>query len=244
MRSLKTALRKTFGKRCLTRIELQTALGEVEACINSRPLTFVSDSCEFDSPLTPSHFLIGKDAGLKLDVSLDTPSCQIDLTAYYNRREERLDVFWKRWSKEYLCNLPPLINKCKLHGSIAIGSVVLIREDNTPRLKWPLGVVEEVFPGKDGFVRSVRIRTSKGVVLRPIQRLYDLEVSHYPDADPLPKCSNAESSKPANEPRSDAPQSEDAQPGNSGELSEGNNSASAQQRPRRIRKPVVRLEYS
>ena len=32
------------------------------------------------------------------------------------------------------------------------GSVALIKEDNVPRLSWPLGVITELFPGKDGVV--------------------------------------------------------------------------------------------
>lgn len=39
MRSVKSALKKSLGTRCLTKCELETTLIEVEACINSRPLT-------------------------------------------------------------------------------------------------------------------------------------------------------------------------------------------------------------
>ena len=35
----------------------------------------------------------------------------------------------------------------------------------------------ELFPGKDGVVRSVNVKTSKGVVCRPVQRLHNLEIS-------------------------------------------------------------------
>ena len=50
---------------------------------------------------------------------------------------------------------------------------MLIREENIPRLKWPLGVVTELFPGKDGTVRSVLLRTARGSLTRPIQLLHD-----------------------------------------------------------------------
>ena len=56
VRSVKVALRKSLGKRCLTRTELETVLFEVEACINSRPLTFQGDSPDCPGPLTPNHF--------------------------------------------------------------------------------------------------------------------------------------------------------------------------------------------
>ena len=56
------------------------------------------------------------------------------------------------------------------------GDLVLVREDNLPRMKWPLGVIEEVYPGKDGLIRSVKVRMARGSLMRPIQRLHCLEV--------------------------------------------------------------------
>ncbi|GFU16371.1 uncharacterized protein NPIL_603191 [Nephila pilipes] len=43
-------------------------------------------------------------------------------------------------------------------------------------LHWLLGRELELFPGKDGIIRLVKLRTEKGNVLRPIQRLYPLEL--------------------------------------------------------------------
>ena len=39
--SVKSALKRSLGKRPLSRQELETLLHEIEACINARPLTFV-----------------------------------------------------------------------------------------------------------------------------------------------------------------------------------------------------------
>ena len=58
--SVKSALKKSVGKRSLTRVELETTLHEVEACINSRPLTFVGDELDSGAPFTPSLFLLGR----------------------------------------------------------------------------------------------------------------------------------------------------------------------------------------
>ena len=54
--------------------------------------------------------------------------------------------------------------------------MVLVREDNIPRMSWPLGVIVKTFPGKDGIIRAVSVKTSKGVFTRPIQKLHDLEL--------------------------------------------------------------------
>ena len=56
----KESLKKTVGLKSLERTELETLLTEVEACLNSRPLTFVRDDIDNGHPLTPSHFLLGR----------------------------------------------------------------------------------------------------------------------------------------------------------------------------------------
>ena len=48
--------------------------------------------------------------------------------------------------------------------------------DNTPKIKWPLGRVIELHPGRDELVRSVTLKTAKGIVKRSIQCLRDLEL--------------------------------------------------------------------
>ncbi|KAG1692280.1 Glutamate receptor 2 [Nymphon striatum] len=65
------AFRKNFmyssliSNRALSRSELEVSLHEVEACLNSRPLTFVSDEVDAHVPLIPFHFLIGKSTNLQ-----------------------------------------------------------------------------------------------------------------------------------------------------------------------------------
>ena len=178
VRSVKGSLKKSLGVRCLTRSELETTLHEVEACINSRPLTFVGDEVDSINPLTPSHFLIGRNAGFQIEVSEDEEV--VSQRALSDReivRQGHLNQFWLMWSKDYLRNLPPTINRLQAKGAVQEGSLVLVREDNIPRMKWPLGLVTQVYPGKDGIVRTVQLRTAKGLIVRSIQRLHDLEIN-------------------------------------------------------------------
>ncbi|XP_041794473.1 uncharacterized protein LOC121607628 [Chelmon rostratus] len=58
--SVKTCLRKVLGRSYLDHEELQTLICEVEAVINSRPLTFLHTESSEPSPLTPAHFLTGR----------------------------------------------------------------------------------------------------------------------------------------------------------------------------------------
>ncbi|CAL1269528.1 unnamed protein product, partial [Larinioides sclopetarius] len=62
--------------------------------------------------------------------------------------------------------------------------IVLVGAENCKRINWPLGRVTDIIPGKDGIVRLVRILTSHSKLLRPVQRVYPLEISS--DSDFLP----------------------------------------------------------
>ena len=54
---VKQTLRKSIGTKLLDWDELATLLTEIEAIINTRPLTYVFEDFESGFPLTPAHFL-------------------------------------------------------------------------------------------------------------------------------------------------------------------------------------------
>ena len=57
VKSTKRCLRKVVGKAKIYYDELLGIITEIEAVINSRPLTYVSAE-DLDEPLTPSHFCV------------------------------------------------------------------------------------------------------------------------------------------------------------------------------------------
>ena len=60
--------------------------------------------------------------------------------------------------------------------------MVLIKDENLTSPMWPMGIITEVFPGSDGIIRNVNVKTAKGVVNRSIHKLLDLEIIHnYPE---------------------------------------------------------------
>ena len=193
VRSVKVGLRKSLGQRCLTRDELETVLLEIESCVNSRPLTFVSDEAAGAAPLTPNHFLIGRSSIFVPDASHEDPESDTLSTVTLSERDcvrrDRLQRFWRIWREEYVRYLPAAVPKFGNRGSISVGSVVLIRRDNVPRLRWPMATVVRLHPGKDGVVRSVDVRTSGGLRSCPVQRLHSLEL-----ADSHVKCDRSDAS--------------------------------------------------
>ena len=60
---------------------------------------------------------------------------------------------------------------------ISTGDVVLIKRDDKQRGKWNIGIVEELYEGKDNVIRAVKIPSRKIYIERPIQFLYPLELS-------------------------------------------------------------------
>ena len=59
---------------------------------------------------------------------------------------------------------------------IDIGDVVEIKGEDKRRGKWKIGIVKELYRGKDQEIRSVQIKTAIGCLERPIQLLYPLEL--------------------------------------------------------------------
>ena len=185
VQSVKSALKKTIGAHCLTRTELETTIQEVESCINSRPLTFVSDEPDDDEPLTPAHFLLGHGLGyIHSHSTIDPLESPSDLGHRYELRKSLLDKFWSVWTADYIRNLPPwrgFSGRCDLKE----GSLVLVQDLQRSRLKWPLGVVTRLIPGKDGVVRTVEVRTASGNLLRSVPRIHDLELVPHDLSDTL-----------------------------------------------------------
>ena len=146
----------------------------VEGIVNGRPITRLSEDPRDALPLTPNHLLL-----LRSGQSL--PLGRFTINDTYKRRWRQVqylaDVFWTRWLKEYL---PQLQHRQKwLHPqrNLQVGDLVLVRYENTPRGKWPLGLILATYPGEDGRDRSVQVKTQAGVYNRPTNKICLLEAS-------------------------------------------------------------------
>ncbi|GFV64352.1 uncharacterized protein TNCV_2502701 [Trichonephila clavipes] len=64
----------------------------------------------------------------------------------------------------------------KTTRALKVGEIDLIENPNKKRLYWSLGKVIELIPGRDGKVRTLKLRCSNSEIIRPIKRVFPLEI--------------------------------------------------------------------
>lgn len=149
--------------------ELETLLIQIEAILNSRPLTPMSLDPSDLAPLTARHFLIGGPLTSYSQPSLeDLPTNRL---SRWQHVEQLRQHFWRRWLNEYLHHCQQRYKWQSANQSIHQGQMVILKEDNIPPLSRPLGRITDVYPGPDGVIRTVTVRTCKGLYKHPITRL-------------------------------------------------------------------------
>lgn len=175
VKSTKHHLRRVLGLTNLTFEEMATCLIQVEAILNSRPLTPLSNDPSDLTPLTPAHFLIGRSL-----VMLPHPQIQstnISQLQRFRRVECLKQHFWNRFSQEYILWLQEKTKWHRSSGELKEGTLVVIKEKNLPPLLWSLGRITRVLPGRDGIARVADIRTRRGVIRRAFNTICPLPVS-------------------------------------------------------------------
>ncbi|GFU23523.1 DUF5641 domain-containing protein [Trichonephila clavipes] len=126
--------------------ELLTLITQIEAILNSRPLTPLSSDVDDLEVLTPAHFLIGRPITAIVEPSLF--QCESNRLNVWQRITKSVQTIWKRWSLSYLNSLQQrkkwIVNK----ENLKLGDMVLIREENLPPCKWLLGRVVKIYMGE------------------------------------------------------------------------------------------------
>lgn len=174
IKSVKHHLRRIVGETVLNFEEFYTILTQIEACLNSRPLTPCSSDPTDLSVLTPGHFLIGEamTALPGKDYSIE----KMSLTNRWQLCQQIIQHIWKRWSSEVISRLQQRSKWRKIQDNVKEGDMVVIRTSNYPPTRWLLGRIQKTYPGKDDLVRVVDIRTRQGIVRRPIGKIAKLPV--------------------------------------------------------------------
>ena len=170
IQTAKKTLLIILGSKRLSLDVFQTILAESEANLNPRPLTNVADLPDNEMPLTPNHFLISRPFNSLPPGKFDSQTPASFRT--WRNLQQMMNHFWKRLVKEYL---PTLLKRSKWNENnqspLKGNDVVWILKDMTPRGIWPLGRVLEVYPGRDGQHRVVKVKTAYGTFVRPVSAL-------------------------------------------------------------------------
>lgn len=169
VKSFKLHFRKMAGNYKFTFEEFSTILARVEACLNSRPISPISENPNDILALTPGHFLIG---GPLLSIA-EPPEAASNLSAInrWRRVKALAQQFSIRWKHEYIKELHKRVKWQTPQKNIEIGSMVVIRDDCLPPNEWRLGRVSKIYPGKDNLVRVADILTQKGMITRPLVKI-------------------------------------------------------------------------
>jgi len=169
VKSVKFHLYRVIGSARLNYEEMTTVMAQIEACLNSRPLTPISYDPNDLCALTPGHFLIGDSL-----TSTPDPDLTIEKQNRLSRWQHVQQIyqhFWRRWSNEFLSRLQQRPKWLKHRTDLKVGDMVLIKQDNLPPLKWKLGRVTIIHPGADGITRVVTVKTADGDLIRPVVKL-------------------------------------------------------------------------
>lgn len=185
VKSIKKHLNHIFSMAHLDYEEMNTVLVQIEAILNSRPLTPISSDPSDLIPLTPAHFLIGRT--LTMPPAPQVDQAPLHTLTRYRRLQSLKTHFWNRYYKEYVSELQ-IRNKWRTDkGQPQPGDMVLIKDDRLPPNRWLLGRVTTVYPGTDGVNRVADVATTSGTLRRAWNRLCPLPVKLDQDAAPAPR---------------------------------------------------------
>ncbi|VDM93610.1 unnamed protein product [Onchocerca ochengi] len=195
----KRILRRAVGRKLLNERELITLIVEIEAILNSRPLTYVGfDDYRIIRPIDFSSPNISLDIPTNADskdndeytpYSLNTRN---KLLMYLVQYSPIIRFFWISWKEEYLTRLQER-TQWKLTSPRAVerripheNGIVLLNEPETPRDVWQLARIKKIKRGIDEKIRSATIQLQNGKELnRSISALYPSD-----DAETLQDQSN------------------------------------------------------
>ncbi|XP_043109147.1 uncharacterized protein LOC122355169 [Puntigrus tetrazona] len=186
IRTVKSVLRSTLSvaSERINDSSLRTFFYEAMSIVNGRPLTVdnLSDPNSLE-PLTPNHLLT-----MKSSVALPPPGRFTEEDLYAKKRWRHVqylaEQFWGRWRKEYLSNIALRQRWHTPRRNLSVGDIVIVKDNDLPRHKWPLGRIIETTIDSDGLVRRVKIHLGKrnsarraecfvkpSVIERPVQKL-------------------------------------------------------------------------
>ena len=128
--------------------------------MNSRPLSYVyaEENCK---PITPSHlFSIRNLQGHLFSTMTGDENTELNVVKCKKRYNDLLNLIndlWKRFKREYLCELreQQMYNYRRYSDAekLLLNDIILMKDDDiTSQNKWKKGVIDQLIKGSDGKV--------------------------------------------------------------------------------------------
>ena len=167
VQTIKRVLHRVLGSAVLTFEEYTTVLYEISALVNSRPITSVLDSSGEAEPLSPAMLMHGRSLVQVppiYELKVDGKEPQL-CTGRLRYLEKLKTYWWNRWRKEYLSDVREVQSRRKVGNRTrepVVGEMVFVQNEKLARGTWKMGLVVGTKPGRDGCVRSVRVKVCRG----------------------------------------------------------------------------------
>lgn len=133
VKSFQHHVKRVIGEELFMFEQLNTFVIEIEAILNSRPLTPISSDPHDPLALTPGHFLIGNTLTSLPETSFKTtPMNQL---SYRQHIQKVKQDFWSRWHKEYIHHHNERHKWTRGNHNIEEGTIVVLKDDHLPPLQ-------------------------------------------------------------------------------------------------------------
>ena len=130
-------------------------------------------------PLTPSCLIYGcRTTTSSNDSQYEMVTTNEYLMKRTKHHRKSLNEFGKQWRREYLLSIRKSTRASNngVEDAIAVGDIVVLKNESTKRIFWKTAKVEELIRSVDAVVRSVKIRVVNSdnrrsiIMQRPILR--------------------------------------------------------------------------
>uniref|UniRef100_A0A1I7X6Z9 Integrase catalytic domain-containing protein n=1 Tax=Heterorhabditis bacteriophora TaxID=37862 RepID=A0A1I7X6Z9_HETBA len=194
VQSVKRAYIKVIGRKKLSFVEMNTIIINIEAILNSRPITHVDHNDISAVPIRPIDFISQRlKFSLPFFISIEEETDPdyvirpiqtiVQTKQALQSIDQMLNKFWEAWHTVYLSQLREIhgirLRKTR-HGVRSIpeaGEIVLIENPLMPRGTWYCGLIVKLVKSLDGKIRSAKVKASNGrYIHRPINKLYPMEI--------------------------------------------------------------------
>ncbi|XP_065079410.1 uncharacterized protein LOC135702307 [Ochlerotatus camptorhynchus] len=85
---------------------------------------------------------------------------------HYQELQQLVQQHWKRWRREYISQLHNQNQRFPQATLLKVGQMVVLKEDGSAVIEWPLARIIEVYPGPDSVIRVVKVHTPNGAIYK------------------------------------------------------------------------------